>query len=835
MRTNRPPRPITELSHPLRVHGKAFHCGNDPFWVKAVTFGPFPAGHFPDEGMSELGRIRDELGANCLRLFEVPSLDFLHACAQHNLRVFITLPWTQHIDFRAARRAWEEAKLALVETVRSLKGHPAIAGYFVANEIRSDLVRFMGESWTRDRLEELIQLGKSIDPEVLFSYANYPTTEFLIPRNQDFFAMNVYLEEKEAFSHYLQRLLALSGDKPLLLSELGMDSLRNGPERQADTISRSVKDAAQLGAAGVCVFAWSDAWQRGGETIEEWAFGLTTAEGRAKPALAQVSESWGAWQRPADLINTDKLPKISVLVCTYRGSATISACLNSLLALDYPDFEIIVVNDGDDARVAEIVEVEKAVTLIATEHIGLSAARNLAASHAVGEIFVYTDDDCVAEPDWLLHMAEGFAQHEEIAAGGGPNIPPAAASVEQALVQCSPGGPAHVLLTDQRAEHIPGCNLAVRREAFEAVGGFDERFRAAGDDVDFQWRLLAAGYAIGFFAKAWIWHHRRATFAAYRRQQQGYGRAEALLIEKWKERFPALGGAVWNGAVYQSSPFFSSVIYRGEWSSEAFQLATIVGPEAFWSQRLHPLWVVNGGVLILLGIFIPGLFLVGSAALILTLVAAWVLARANLVASGLTGAGPKIHLAKLWAQHGWNRAAVRLKGSRRYIGWRDLWQAHKELFRAFETYPRLGYALRLSQWWGRGDDTQPQTPADRVKAYRQWSQDEQARSSWRPDITGESDLLTAYNLLGIRYRLLSAAEYHAEGMNLLLKIRAEAHPALLWCGLLFSLALPEPGILLASALWSVALASSFIRVLRYRSQLEKFLSKPGKKVASSEE
>ena len=60
------------------------------------------------------------------------------------------------------------------------------------------------------------------------------------------------------------------------------------------------------------------------------------------------------------------------------------------------------------------------------------------------------------------------------------------------------GGPNHVLLTDVIAEHIPGCNMAFYKWAFEQVGGFDPEYRKAGDDVDFCWKLQQAGQTTAF-------------------------------------------------------------------------------------------------------------------------------------------------------------------------------------------------------------------------------------------------------------------------------------------------------------------------------------------------
>src|SRR5260370_9557482 len=86
-----------------------------------------------------------------------------------------------------------------------------------------------------------------------------------------------------------------------------------------------------------------------------------------------------------------------------------------------------------------------------------------------------------------------------------------------------------VLESEQVAEHIPGCNMAFRRAALEAVNGFDPQFRKAGDDVDLCWRLQQAGFWITFAPGAMVWHHRRAPPRASLRQQTCYGEAQTLL------------------------------------------------------------------------------------------------------------------------------------------------------------------------------------------------------------------------------------------------------------------------------------------------------------------
>src|SRR5439155_23123895 len=97
---------------------------------------------------------------------------------------------------------------------------------------------------------------------------------------------------------------------------------------------------------------------------------------------------------------------------------------------------------------------------------------------------------------------------------------------------------------------IPGCNMAFYKWALEEVGGFDPMFQRAGDDVDICWRLQQSGCRIGFSPAAFVWHFRRSTVRDYLKQQQGYGEAEALLVQKHPEYFNAFGGSIWQGRIY---------------------------------------------------------------------------------------------------------------------------------------------------------------------------------------------------------------------------------------------------------------------------------------------
>ncbi len=336
-------------------------------------------------------------------------------------------------------------------------------------------------------------------------------------------------------------------------------------------MSWQVRTAFEAGVAGTCVFSWTDEWFTGGHLVEDWAFGLVDRERQPKLALAEVERTYSGPLPPP----LPRYPRVSVVVCAYNAERTMDACLASLAVLNYPDYEVIVVNDGSRDRTLEIAESYPYCRIISQPNKGLSVARNVGAEAATGEIVAYTDSDCVADPDWLAYLVAKM-EASALTACGGPNFPPPEDSLVPAAVAVAPGGPTHVLLSDEVAEHIAGCNMAFRRDTLLGLGGFDPVYRAAGDDVDICWRFQDAGHVIGFSPAAIVWHFRRNTVKAYCNQQRGYGKAEALVYSKHPFRFNLFGQAKWLGRIYgdlSTSLLLSRrpVIYSGVFGRGLFQ------------------------------------------------------------------------------------------------------------------------------------------------------------------------------------------------------------------------------------------------------------------------
>jgi glycosyltransferase involved in cell wall biosynthesis len=316
-------------------------------------------------------------------------------------------------------------------------------------------------------------------------------------------------------------------------------------------------------------------------------------------------------------------PRISVVVSSFNGSLTIKDTLDGLLKLDYPDFEVIVVNDGSTDSTPKIAS-EYPFKLIDTENRGLSNARNTGIDAATGDIVAFIDDDAYPDPHWLKFLALAFDKGK-YAGVGGPNLPVPEDGWKSEAVANAPG-PNPVLLTDKIAEHIPGCNMAFKKDALEAIGGFDPVFRTAGDDVDLCWRLRENGGIIGYSPAAVVWHHRRNSFRKYWKQQEGYGKAESTLEKKWPEKYNEFGQLKWLGRIYGRGVLqdFSSLgeqVYFGVWGTAPFQ-SLYQSSNSLWSLTLAPEWYLATGFLAVLFLLttswsvsiIPGaLLLVGLA------------------------------------------------------------------------------------------------------------------------------------------------------------------------------------------------------------------------------
>ena len=601
----------------VRVDGKFFRLGEQKFYAKGVTYGPFAPSEdksfFParDQVGRDFAQIR-ELNANTVRVYTVPPRWLLDLAQTHGLKLLVDVPWWKNGCFLDSADTKAAARKAVHDAVAACAHHPAIFAFSVVNEIPPDLVRWSGAEKVAAFIDDLVTVAKSVDPECLCTFANFPPTEFLQPRMLDFFTFNVYLHHAKPFDNYLARLQMIADTKPLLLGEFGVDSVRESEASKCEMFRWQIETAFNCGVAGAVVFAFTDDWWKDGHQVLDWHFGVVTRERQPKDSFAVVRDAF----KIAPHFTLPRWPKVSVVVASYNGGKTLPACLTSLERLNYPNYEVILVDDGstdDTAQIAARYRMEvddrrpeagdrskdvgdKAapsqlptiprprMRIIRQINFGLSVARNTGIHASEGEIVAFTDSDCRADEDWLHYLVGDLLRGGFTGIGGHNFLPPEDGWIPTA-VMASPGGPAHVMLTDRLAEHIPGCNMAFYKWALDEISGFDPIYRKAGDDVDVCWRLQQRGYQIGFSPAGFVWHYRRATVRAYLKQQRGYGEAEALLVRKHPEYFNDIGSSIWHGRIYTTAKIGvvtrSPIIYHGVFGSACFQSIYAPSPSMF--------------------------------------------------------------------------------------------------------------------------------------------------------------------------------------------------------------------------------------------------------------
>lgn len=737
-----------------------------PFFLRGISYGPFAPNSqgepFPEDErlIADLCHIAS-LGFNTVRIYELPTATLLSKAEALGLRLIVGIPWMEHVDFMSDRALQREIKTRIVEATRRLRDHTCIVAFLIGNEIEKTLVRWMGPERVRDFIESLIKTARRHAPQTLISYATYPSTEYLVPRNADLLAVNVYLEDREAFASCLSRLQNLAGNKPLLITEFGLDANTHGPEKQAEVMRWHHDCLLRSGAAGSVWFSFTDEWHRGGRDVTAWNFGMVDHARYERPACTVMRDLDFRLAAPA------VVPRISVIVCTFNGSVTLRECLASLDALNYPDFEVLVIDDGSTDTTAEIAQSFGRVHYHHQPHAGLSVARNLGAKLATGSILAYTDDDCIAHTDWLLHLSHAFAE-EIVVAAGGPNIPPSPPRNRiERVVAVAPGSPAHVLLNDTEAEHLPGCNLAIRKDALNRIDGFRAEFMAAGDDVDVCWRLREHG-VLRFVPGAMVWHHRRFTVRAYLKQQFGYGHAEALLMKAHPARFGPLGGARWRGGIYgdrlpADHPVEGS-IYHGPFGLGAFQTIYASPTFRWWEWFTGLLWIAVS--LVALICLQPWIAL---GVLLFALWSAWRVSTHNANSAGLHGVWNRLLLWILsWLQPV-VRECARLRGMLK-LGARPSWKPTLPEIIPPEMPHKQAITLGTLKFWSEDNVTRDAWLDALRRSFRA------AHIIFRQDDGWRWFDVEAWPNASLSRAFLSVTEYHGEGrcltrVRLILRMR----------------------------------------------------------------
>lgn len=233
-------------------------------------------------------------------------------------------------------------------------------------------------------------------------------------------------------------------------------------------------------------------------------------------------------------------PFISIVIPAKNAQATMRRCLDSVLRLNYPNFEIIVINDGSNDNTASILIDYKDLEIINTKGIGPSAARNLALRKARGELIAFTDADCLVDRDWLKELRRGFEDFPEAAAcGGRQELPSDATEFEKKIfLFMKKVGFITDYMRRARGErivevnHNASCCVMYRKDIFLKEKGFLEGLWP-GEDVELDYRLKKKGYKIYFNPKAIVYHYRPKNLKKFLKMMYRYGWAQGFLVRKY--------------------------------------------------------------------------------------------------------------------------------------------------------------------------------------------------------------------------------------------------------------------------------------------------------------
>lgn len=239
-------------------------------------------------------------------------------------------------------------------------------------------------------------------------------------------------------------------------------------------------------------------------------------------------------------------PLISVVVATRERARSLAACLDSLAEMDYPNFEVVIVDNDPvtNATAALVAERPEENLRYAREpRRGLAAAHNCGLEQARGTIVAFTDDDVAVDRRWLTEIARSFRTAADVACVTGLIMPAELQTeaqlllemhgqfgkgFEQRLVNCDGSRPEDPLFPFTVGKLGSGANMAFRKDRLCELGGFDPAtgvgtVARGGDDLTALFSVLAGGYSLVYQPTALAWHRHRRSLESLSNQAFGYG------------------------------------------------------------------------------------------------------------------------------------------------------------------------------------------------------------------------------------------------------------------------------------------------------------------------
>jgi cellulose synthase/poly-beta-1,6-N-acetylglucosamine synthase-like glycosyltransferase len=352
-----------------------------------------------------------------------------------------------------------------------------------------------------------------------------------------------------------------------------------------------------------------------GTIVVDAPAGTVDASSCAEAAWASLGTSLPQCQR--DVPAADP-PFISVVVATRERPQSLAVCLDSLSRMDYPNYEIVVVDNAPATNATESFVAKRAeerLCYVREPRRGLAAAHNRGLEQATGAIVAFTDDDVILDRKWLTEISLGFLAAPDVACVTGLIMPAELQTqaqlmlethghfgkgFEQRVVNCATHRPADPLFPFTTGKLGSGANMAFRMDRLRELGGFDPAtgtgtIARGGDDLAAFFSVLAAGYSLVYQPTALAWHHHRRDLESVGNQVYGYGIGLGAYLTSALVGHPAmavqalrLAPAGLRYAFHPASPRNARV--GGSWPRELVwreRRALALGPLAYGVSRLR--------------------------------------------------------------------------------------------------------------------------------------------------------------------------------------------------------------------------------------------------------
>jgi GT2 family glycosyltransferase len=307
-------------------------------------------------------------------------------------------------------------------------------------------------------------------------------------------------------------------------------------------------------------------------------------------------------------VSNRRLPEridITIAIATAGRPEGLGRCLDAIAEGTAQPREIVVVDQSADGRAEPVVR-ERAdrgapIRRLAQERLGLSASRNAGVAAASTTVVAVTDDDCTPAPDWLARIGDAFSLPSRPHAVTG-RVLPLGSDADGYAVSSRTSTEA----AEYRGRQLPwlvgtGANIAVHREWWRRVGGYDERLGvgtrgAAGEDLDFLHRLLRGGAVVRYEPQAIVYHERQ-TRARRRSTRSSYGRGVGACCSAWLRDGDLSGLVILGHWVAMRGRLLAGAARRRDWHSVEDELLVLRGTTAglAYGARLRPIERQGGG------------------------------------------------------------------------------------------------------------------------------------------------------------------------------------------------------------------------------------------------